>query len=423
MADSAKSSTGTRKLQDEIDVANKEAVDRMNRGNAVLTDFERAKKVIPGMTDTTVLYAGPPISYPDMIPAMKVAVQGGLILEGMSKTLEQADKLASSGDITFSPCHEHSTVGPMAGVTTASMYVAVIENQEFGIKSYCNLHEGRGKILRFGGYDDEVLKRLRWMNDDLGPSLKAAVKTKPINLKPLISQGLLMGDEFHQRFNASSLLFLQKITELLIDMEHSKELIGFISEREQFFLNLAMPAAKAIADAADGIEHSTVVTRLTRNGVGYGIGVSGLKGQWFVGPAEVPKGLFFAGYSEKDAAHDFGDSAIVETVGLGGYASAAAPAVTRFIGGNAKDAMQMTMDGYKVCAGTSRDFLIPATDFRGVPLGIDILKVNETGIVPKSNTGIAAQKPGVGQIGAGVSKAPIEAFRDALRAYAKKYGL
>jgi len=423
LADSAKSSTGTRKLQDEIDVANKEAVDRMNRGNAVLTDFERAKKVIPGMTDTTVLYAGPPISYPDMIPAMKVAVQGALILEGMSKTLEQADKLASSGDITFSPCHEHSTVGPMAGVTTASMYVAVIENQEFGIKSYCNLHEGRGKILRFGGYDDEVLKRLRWMNDDLGPSLKAAVKTKPINLKPLISQGLLMGDEFHQRFNASSLLFLQKITELLIDMEHSKELIGFISEREQFFLNLAMPAAKAIADAADGIEHSTVVTRLTRNGVGYGIGVSGLKGQWFVGPAEVPKGLFFAGYSEKDAAHDFGDSAIVETVGLGGYASAAAPAVTRFIGGNAKDAMQMTMDGYKVCAGTSRDFLIPATDFRGVPLGIDILKVNETGIVPKSNTGIAAQKPGVGQIGAGVSKAPIEAFRDALRAYAKKYGL
>lgn len=414
---------GKASMRDEIDAANREAVERMNKSKAVLVDFEQAKKVIPGMTDDTILHAGPPIAYADMIPAIKVAVQGALIFEGRAKSLDEADRLASSGVLTFKPCHEFSTVGPMAGVTTRSMYVAVVENQVFGIKAFCNLHEGRGKILRFGGWSDEVLQRLRWMNEVLGPSLKRAVRKEPIDLKPIISQGLLMGDEFHQRFNASSLLFLQKVLSPLLDMEHSKELIQFVSEREQFFLNLCMPAGKAIADSADGIEYCTVVTRLTRNGVGYGVGVSGLKGEWFVGPAEIPKGLYFAGYSEKDAAHDFGDSAITETIGLGGYATASAPGVTRFIGGSAKDAIQMTMDGYKVCDGVSRDFLIPSLDFRGAPVGIDIIKVNQTGLVPKSNTGIAAQKPGIGQIGAGVSRAPIEAFRDALRAFSKRYGV
>jgi hypothetical protein len=411
------------KLQEEIEAANQKAVEIMDKGKAILKDFAVARKVIPNMTDDMILHAGPPIAYKDMIPPIKVAIQGGLILEGRAKTLEEADKIAASGEITFKPCHEFATVGPMAGVTTPSMYVAVVENKEYGNKAFCNLHEGRGKILRFGGYDNEVLKRLRWMNDVLGPALGKAVKKQPVDLKVLISKGLLMGDEFHQRFNASSLLFLQSIIDPLLDIENGKEVIKFIAEREQFFLNLSMPAAKAIADAADGIEYSTIVTRLTRNGVGYGIGVSSLKGQWFVGPAEIPKGLYFPGYSEKDAAGDFGDSAVMETIGLGGYASAAAQAVTRFIGGTPQDAVQMTKDGYKVCDGVNTDFRIAQLDFKGTPLGINIMKVNETGLVPKSNTGIAAKKPGVGQIGAGISRAPIEAFRDALRTFAKKYGV
>lgn len=425
MAEAEKQKSGMAKMKDEIDAANAEAVDRMNRGRALLVDFEVAKKVIPGMKDNLVLHAGPPIAYKDMIPGMKVAVQGGLILDGLAKTLEEADQMCLRGDIEFAPCHEHSSVGPMAGVTTPSMYVAVVENSEFGNKAYCNLHEGRGKILRFGGYDDTVMKRLQWMNTVQGPLLKEAIRGKPTDLKVIISKGITMGDEFHQRFESSSLLFLSQILEPLMNSgsKDYTEVVKFIAERGQYFLNLAMPAAKVLCDPADGIEHSTIITRLTRNGVGYGIGVSSLKGDWFVGPAEVPKGLYFPGFTEADAEHDYGDSAITETIGLGGYATAAAPAVTRFIGGNAKDAIQMTLDGYKVCAGVSRDFLIPALDFKGTPTGIDMIKVNQTGLVPKSNTGIAGRKAGVGQVGAGVSRAPIEAFRDALRAYAKKYGI
>jgi len=410
-------------IVEQIGPANAKAVDILNRGRAVLVDFGEAQKVIPGFKDDMILHAGPPIAYKDMIDPMKVAIQGALISEGKAKDTRDADRLAAGGEIRFRPCHEMGAACPMAGVTSASMYVAVVENAEFGNRAFCNLHEGRGKILRFGGFDDEVLRRLRWMNEVLGPNLKSAVKKSPVDLKVITSKGLLMGDEFHQRFNASSLLFLKEIMEGLLDLEGGRECVRFIAEREQFFLNLSMPAMKALADPADGIEYSTVVTRLTRNGVGYGIGVSGLKGAWFVGPAEVPKGLYFPGYSQADASGDFGDSAIMETLGLGGYASAAAPAVVRFVGGTPEDALKMTEDGYRVCAGTSRDFVIPQLDFRGVPTGIDIIKVNETGLVPKSNTGIAHKTAGIGQIGAGISRAPLSAFQDALRAFAKKYGI
>jgi hypothetical protein len=410
-------------VKDRIKEANDEAVDRMNKGRAMLIDFGVAKKVVPGMHDKLVLHAGPPIDYKDMIAPIQVAVQGGLIFEGMAKTLKKADALARSGDIEFAPCHEHATACPMAGVTTASMYMAVVENPVFENKAYCNLHEGRGKILRFGGYDDKVMERLHWMNDVQAPAMKKAVKKAPIDLKVIVSKGLMMGDEFHQRFQASSLLFLKEMTSALLDTDNGPATIRFIAEREQYFLNLVMPAAKALVDPADGIEHSTIVTRLTRNGVGYGIGVSGLKGEWFVGPAMVPKGLYFPGYTEEDAAGDFGDSSITETMGLGGYASAASPAVTRFVGGTVKDAVQMSLDGYKVCHGVNREWLIPSLDFKGTPLGIDIVKVNETGLVPKSNTGIAHKEPGKGQIGAGISDAPLSAFRDALVAFAKRYGI
>jgi hypothetical protein len=413
----------TSDMTEKIDLANRKAVDIMNKGKAELVDFDEARKVIPGFKEHIILHAGPPIAYKDMIDPMKVAIQGALIFEGRAKDLKDADRLAAGGEIEFKPCHEMSTVCPMAGITSPTMYVAVVENAESGNKSFCNLHEGRGKILRFGGFGDEVLKRLRWMNDILGPNLKKAVKKSPVDLKVITSKGLLMGDEFHQRFNASSLLFLREIMENLLDLDGGRECVRFIAEREQFFLNLSMPAMKALADPADGIEYSTIVTRLTRNGVGYGIGVSGLKGEWFVGPAEVPQGLYFPGYTQADASGDFGDSAIMETLGLGGYASAAAPAVVRFVGGTPHDALKMTEDGYRVCAGTSRDFVIPQMDFRGVPTGIDIIKVNETGLVPKSNTGIAHKTAGIGQIGAGVSRAPLSAFQDALRAFSKKYGI
>ncbi len=410
-------------IGEEIEQANRKAFDIMNTGNAVLVDFDLAGKVIPGMKENYILHAGPPVEYRNMIESMKAAVQGALVFDGKADTIEQADRMALSGDFVFKPCHELSTVGPMAGITTPGMYVAVVENTAYRNRTYCNLHEGRGAILRFGATGKEVIDRLHWMNDVMGPALKESVRKKPIDLKAIAAEGVQMGDELHQRFKATSLLFLTSIASSLLEQEKGMEVYRFIAEREQFFLNLSMPAMKAIADAADGVKYSTLVTRMTRNGVNFGIQVSGLKGRWFTGPAEVPKGLYFMGFSQNDAAGDFGDSAIMETGGLGGMASAAAPAVTRFVGGNAKDAMRVTEEAYRITHGQSRDFQIPSLDFRGTPLGIDMLKVNETGILPSINTGIAHRKAGIGQIGAGISHPPIEAFNDALREFARVYGL
>ncbi len=410
-------------VAEEMERANKKAVEIMNGGKALLVDFGIAGKAIPGMKDNMVLHAGPPITYEEMIEPMKAAVQGGLILEGMADEDGAADRLARNGDIEFKPCHEMQSVGPMAGVITPNMYVAVVHNPVYGNKTFCNLHEGRGKILRFGATGKDVIDRLRWMNEVLGPTLKQAVSKKPIDLKGIAAQGVQMGDELHQRFKASSLLFLARVAEQVQELENGQEVFRFIAEREQFFLNLSMPAMKALADPADGIRHSTIVTRMTRNGVKFGIQVSGLKGKWFVGEAEIPKGLYFMGFSQNDASKDFGDSAIMETMGLGGMASAAAPAVTRFVGGNSAGAVRITEDCYKITCGTSRDFMIPYLEFKGTPTGIDVVKVNETGMLPSINTGIAHKKAGIGQIGAGVSHPPMKAFQDALREFAREYGL
>ncbi|MEM0135847.1 MAG: DUF1116 domain-containing protein [Thermoplasmatales archaeon] len=410
-------------ISEEIENANKKAFDRLNYGRAILTDFDMAGKVIPGMKEDIILHAGPPIAYENMIEPMKAAVQGAIVFEGKADSIEAADKLARKGEFELRPCHDMSTVGPMAGVTTYSMYVAVVENRTFDKKAYCNLHEGRGAILRFGATGKDVIDRLHWMNEILGPALKNSVNKEPVDLKAIAAEGVQMGDELHQRFKATSLLFLAAISSQLLEQENGVEVFKFIQEREQFFLNLSMPAMKAIADGADGIKYSTLVTRMTRNGVDFGIQVSGLKGKWFTGPAETPKGLYFMGFTDSDAAPDFGDSSIMETCGLGGFASAAAPAVTRFVGGTVSDAMRITEDGYKITHGMSREFQIPVLNFKGTPLGIDIIKVAETGILPSINTGIAHKKAGIGQIGGGVSHPPIEAFNSALVEFGKEYGL
>ena len=410
-------------IRDEIYAANSKTLEILDNGKATLVDFDMAKKVIPNMNDDIILHSGPPIDYKDMIAPMKVAIQGGLIFEGKTKTLKDADKIASSGEIMFKSCHEYASVGSMAGIITPSMYVAVVENSEYGNKAFCNLHEGLGTNLRFGGYTDEMIGQFYWMFDVLGPSLKKVVKKMPIDLISIISQGLLMGDEFHLRSNASNMLFLKSIIDYLWDTDDGTTVVKFIIDNDQFFLNLAMSANKALADAADDIKYSTLVTRMTGNGADFGIGVSGLEGQWFIGPVEVPNDMYFNGYNQLDAIGDFGDNSITETLGLGGYALETAPNVIRLIGKNMKEAVRMTLEGYKVCDGVNSQFFIPYLKFEGTPLGINIIKVNKTGLVPKSTIEIVHKKAGIGQIGTGISCAPIKAFRDALKAFAMKYGV
>ena len=413
----------------DVEAANAEAVSRILKGKPTLIGVGKALDTVPGMTKTTVLHSGPPVTWERMCGPMRGAVIGGLIYEGLAKTREEAERLASSGSIRFDPCHHHDSVGPMAGVVTASMPVWIFENATFGNRAYCTFNEGLGKVLRYGAFSQEVIDRLRWIETELAPIMaKALAAHGPLDMKNIIAQVLQMGDEGHNRNRAGTSLIIREFAPYLVrlvatgeDPEKIAKVLSFMHANDHFFLNLSMPASKCTVDAAKGIEGSTVIIGMARNGTDFGIRVSGLGDTWFTGPAGKVEGLYLPGYGPDDAALDIGDSVITETAGIGGFAMAAAPAIVQFVGGTPEDALAITRRMYEITLAENDVYRIPILDFRGTPTGIDLRKIVETGILPAINTGIAHKEPGIGMVGAGLVKPPENCFKDALAAFAARY--
>ena len=412
----------------DIDKANQEATQKMIEARAMLTGLGKAINVIPGMRDNLLLHAGPPITWERASGPMRGAITGALIFEGKAKNEAEAKALVESGEIELEPCHHHQAVGPMAGVTSASMSVYIIDNETHGNKAFSNLNEGYGKVLRYGAFEEEVQKRLRWMEDVMAPILKGAIEASGgIDIKALLSEALHMGDEGHNRNKAGSILFLKalapNIAKVSQDSKVTSEVLQAIGDNALSVLNPVMAACKAMADAAHGIEGSTIVTTMARNGTDFGIRVSGMGEQWFTAPAQIPKGLYFPGYKDEDANPDIGDSTITETAGIGGFAMAGAPAIVTFVSGTSKDALNASLEMYEITFAEHKYFTIPPFDFRGTPTGIDLRKIIETGMTPRVNTGIAHKKAGIGQVGAGLVRPPMKIFEEALVAFAEKYGI
>lgn len=408
---------------ERIAEANKKVIGILKEAHPHLVDIDLAVNAIPGMHAKKILHAGPPIEWERMCGPMQGAVIGALMFEGLADNQDDARRLAESGEIEFSPCNENSAVGPMAGVVSASMPVHVIKNTAHGNYAFCTVNEGLGKVLRFGAYSEDVIKRLKWLKDVYAPALKEALKhTDGIDLKAITSQALHMGDECHNRNKASTMLFYKEVTDLFLKTGLNKDEIGevlkFIRENEHYYLNLSMPSCKVTLEAAHGVPYSTIVTTMARNGVEFGIRVSGLgEKEWFTASANYVRGLFFPGYSEDDAAPDLGDSSITETMGIGGFAMAGSPAIVQFVGGNVGDAINFSEQMYNITTGENTNYSIPALDFRGSALGIDICKVIDTGILPVINTGMAHKTAGIGQVGAGIVNPPRECFEKAIIAF------
>jgi hypothetical protein len=405
-----------------IEEANKKALEIIQGAQPTLVGMGIAKDVVPGMHKHLVMHAGPPITWDRMSGPLRGAVIGGLIYEGLADTPEEAEALAASGKIEFDPCHHHASVGPMAGVVTASMPVFIVENKAEGNFAYCTKNEGLGQVLRFGAYSEEVITHLKWMEKTLYPILKEALAIHgPIDLKNLIAQSVQMGDEVHNRNKATTSLFIREMASSIVKTDASKEdqekVFDFLNSNDHFALNLSMPAAKATMDPVGKVKHSTVVYTMARNGTDFGIRVAALGDRWFTAPAEIIDGLYFPGYSMDDANPDIGDSCITETMGIGGFAMATAPAIVQFVGGTPQDAVNFTTSMYEITLEESASYKLPPMNFRGSPTGIDIRLVVETQIRPVINTGIAHKKAGVGQVGAGVVHPPMKCFEDALEAY------
>lgn len=414
----------------DIEKANSEALDRLLSAQPILVDMGIAKDVIPGFKERMFTHAGPPIEWKDMSGPLRGAIIAGILFEGWAKTPEEAEQLAASGEITYEPNHHHQSVGPMAGVITPNMPVFIIENKTFGYKSYTNMNEGLGKVMRMGAYSEEVIERLHWMKDVMYPAMQAGIRQaaaegEGIDLKNIIAQALHMGDELHNRNKAATSLFVRVLAPYMIEAapvtKDVADVVRFLDRSDIYFVNLAMVAAKASLDPAHGIEGSSMVTIMSRNGTEFGIKVSGLGDEWFTAPAAIPKVLLFPGFTEDDVNPDIGDSAIMETLGVGGFALAAAPAIVQFIGGSPQDSVNYTLEMYEITVGENNVYTIPYLNFRGTPTGIDILKVAETGIRPILDTGVACKRAGVGQVGAGIVRMPMEAFTEATERFVEMY--
>jgi len=412
-----------------IEDANAEALKRMLGGDPVLVDVIPASEAIPSLMEKMILHAGPPIGWDRMCGPMRGAITGIAVFEGWAADLVDAERLAADGAFEFHPNHHFDAVGPMTGMTTLNQPLMVVENKTFGNRAYCALNEGLGKVMRFGGNDVEVLDRLRWLRDDFGPALGRALRHMGgVPLKNLAARGLTMGDEMHQRNVACSGLTLRALAPALAETTNDNaalsKALAFIGGNDQFFLNIAMAMGKAIMDPVRGIDGSSLVTAMSRNGTDFGIRVSATGDTWFTAPVEMPEGLYFPGFTEKDANPDMGDSTIVETIGLGGFAMGAAPAVAGFVGaGAASEAGNFTRTMSEITLAENPEWSIPSMDYLGVPTGIDIRLVVETGLAPTINTGIAHREPGVGQVGAGVVRAPMACFEQALVAFAESVGV
>lgn len=407
--------------------ANEDAVRRLLSADPVWEDVRPAGEVWPELRSQApkggrlLLHAGPPIEWERMCGPMKGAIIGAALFEGWASNADAAGQMASRGEIRFAPCHRFGAVGPMSGVVSPSMPMCVIRNASASNMAYATLNEGLGKVLRYGAYGPDVLTRLAWMRDRLGPALGAAVRALGgVQLKSVIAQALQMGDECHNRNVAATSLIARILAPALArsvaDKDTLAEVFQFMADNNHFFLNLSMAACKASLDAAHGVECSTMVTAMARNGVDFGIRVSGLGDRWFIGPAKIPEGLYFPGFSEEDAAPDLGDSAITETAGIGGFAIGAAPAIVKFVGGSPEDALAYTEEMYGITLARNPSYSLPTLSFAGTPTGIDIRKVLDSNVLPLINTGIAHKDAGVGQIGAGLVHPPAVCFEEALRA-------
>jgi Protein of unknown function (DUF1116) len=406
-----------------VEEATKKSYQRYLESQPVLVGAGTAGKELPGMTDRMILHAGPPIAWEAMCGPMQGAIIGAILYERWATSLEDARKLAGSGKITYAPCHHHQAVGPMAGVISPSMPVWIVENQNGGNRAYSNLNEGLGKVLRFGANSKEVIDRLDWIGSTVGPVLQRTLgRLGPVEMKPLIGQALQMGDECHNRNAAASSLFFKRFVPAALQADlprtELRKTLEFMAGNDHFFLNLSMATCKCMLDAAHDVRGSSLVTAMARNGVRFGIRISGTAGAWFEADALPVDGLYFPGFGPGDAARDLGDSAITETAGIGGFAMAAAPAIVQFVGGAPSDAIANTMAMIHITVGRNNAFTLPQLNFSGTPAGIDARKVLDTNMLPVINTGIAHKEAGIGQIGAGITRAPLDCFSQGIKALA-----
>lgn len=420
-----------RRLQDDAEAsrrqANAEALERMVGAEPVLVGVAAAGDVVPGMTPTTILTSGAPLEWREYTGGQRRAILYGAVYEGLADGVEDAEAKLDRGDIRVRSTQQHDCIGSVAGIYTASMPVFIVQDETHGNRAFCNFYEGKSRYrLNYGSYDQEVADGLRWLESTMAPVLAECLADNPIRLKPMMARALRLGDELHSRNTAATLLLQRELTPRLFALATTgqwrtqvEEVMDFFLANDYTFLRLSMAAAKATADAAHGVEHSSLITGMAINCREFAVRVSGLGDTWFRGGHPELEGRFFEGFTEADAEWIGGESCVTETVGLGGMAQACAPSLMDYQGGSFQAMLDNNEAMYAITSSEHPAYRIPAFDFRGTPVGIDLHAVVDSGVTPLIDGGLAGRAGG--QIGAGVLRPRIEAFTAAAAAYADRY--
>jgi len=406
-----------------VEEANAAPIARIMDSRPLWVDVAPAIQSIRGMEPCDLLHSGPPIDFGDMCDPQQRAVEAAAIFEGWVTDRRGLLAKLKNKAIRLRPNYTLGSVGAMCGIISPSMPVIVTENATYGNRSWSTFNEGKGNVIWMGTYDSGTIKRLRWMRDVLGPSLRAALRTREegLDIFKMIAEGVLMGDEVHARSAACTMLLMRQLVPMLLETGLKKNVISriveFMSSNNHSFLSLTLTACKVAADAAHGIPNSTVVTAMSRNGVDFALRVGGMDGWTIVPTAPMDEAIYYSGYGPEDAAGDIGDSAIVETAGLGGMVIGAAPSISSFVGGTMAHSRRAMAAMRSICAGSNPAFAPGSVDFTPASLGVDLRKVVRLGRTPIIDTGVLHKASGVGQIGTGIARAPMEAFIKALRAF------
>ena len=407
------------------DSANAEAVKRLISANPVLVDVQPLAQAVRGFDRATVLTSGAPLEWREYTGGQRAGIIGGAIFERLARDAADAEAKLAAGEIKVRSCGDFGCVGSLAGIFTASMPVLVVENRNGGNRACCNLFEGVSRHrLNYGVYNEEVGRNLDFLHDVIGPVLGETVRSLGgVPLLPIMKRALHMGDELHSRNTAATLLFTRELIEPLMQMQPSmpkevKQTLDYLRSSDYFFLRLSMAASRAAADAAHGVASSSMVTGMVFNCKDFAIRVSGLGDRWFRGPHQTMFGAkLFEGFTEADVEVMGGESTFNETAGLGGFAQAAAFPLQEYQGGSPEKMVEANLAMYRITLAEHPELKIPYLGFRGVPAGIEIHRVVETGITPIMDIGVAGKAGG--QIGAGSFRAPLQCFESAVAAYAE----
>ena len=409
-------------MLDANQLANATAVAQLCASEPVLTGFAPAGEAM-GLAREVILASGPTMPFEEYIGGQRAGIIGAVLYEGLVDTPEDAEAALAAGDVRVVGCQEFSCVGSLAGITSASMPVAAVSDASTGISGFCTLYEGdSADRLNYGTYSAATRANLDRLRDFVAPALQRLLERAggSIELKPLMARALAMGDELHSRNTAATLLFLRELltrgkgTEPGAAEDLDTALVSLADD--YFFLRLSMAASKVMARSMHGVEGSSIVTAMAFSCREFGIQVSGLGDRWFTGPLPTFEAMRLEkGFTADDMEFMGGESVITEVVGLGGMAQAAGLPLFRSSGRSTSTMIERTQAMYSITHAEHPSFRIPSLDYRGTPLGIDVLRVVETGTTPYLDIGIAGRSRR--QIGGGVARAPLEPFAKAQEAF------